>query len=125
MNELLIIIFLFTIIIGATYIRRLLNKIRLKDEIIESMTIEQNIENINQNISVLVDDVRTIKRGVYGDPSNKVVGIIERQLMDDLRISVLEDSIIKDKNSTKKLGIMAGVAIIILEGWHQFKDVFK
>lgn len=127
MEEIVFAILIIILLFCITYIRNLINENRVKDQIIEEMTadlIEQNLHNINQNMTILVDDVRKIKRGLYGDPDNKVLGLIDRQEIDEKRIVVLEGHIVKDKNTTKRIGIITGSAIALVEGIHQIKDWF-
>src|SRR6185295_18143589 len=60
----------------------------------------------NKNI---LDDVHTIKRGVYGDEKNKVKGLIQTDIEQHERIKSLEDT-------RRKFIYMATAAVLVIEG---------
>lgn len=57
--------------------------IMLKDFIMEQRSFNKTI----------LDEVHTIKRGLYGDPLNGTQGLIQRQESDEKRIEALEGSV--------------------------------
>lgn len=61
----------------------------------------------------------SIHRGVYGDPENKVLGLIDRQESDERRIKTLEDD--KKKAIWIGTGFVAAMQAIGMTLWEFFK----
>ena len=89
------------------------------------MSIEENVSYLVKSFDALAIDVKTIKRGLYGDPDNKVIGLIERQDKDEIRLDALE-AIDRSQNLKKKwfTGLLV-VATGIIEWFAHAKDIFK
>lgn len=76
-------------------------------------------EKLEKMLTSVVVDINQIKRGVYGDPQNQVLGLIDTDKSQHKRIKSLEDS--------RKKALWAGGAIIgFLElTWHGIQEWFK
>lgn len=69
------------------------------------------------------DDMATLKRGVYGDPANKVKGLLQRQDDDDEWKEGIEDRIEKSERKQWKLSVMVtGLLVGMDAAWNFFKD---
>lgn len=90
------------------------------------MSLEQNVSYLVQAVDKLSAEVSTIKRGLYGDKENNVIGLIARQESDEKRLTLLEDD--KKTSELKRnwfIGIMVGLATALNTGIHFFKELFK
>ena len=87
------------------------------------MSLEQNVIYLVKTVDSLSVDIKTIKRGLYGDPDNKVVGLIARQANDELRLDALEavdkKELFKKKWFTGLLLAATGVVEWILHTWNE------
>ena len=122
--------------IAATWIRKQQNDINrlkeeneIKDQIINEMTTEEHLIKISsvqveqgKTLTILVDKVGEIGRGLYGDPANKTMGLIDRQEIDEQRIDKLEKSASESK--LKKMGLFATGGALLVEAWHHIKSAF-
>ena len=122
--------------IAATWIRKQQNDINrlkeeneIKDQIINEMTTEEHLIKIRsvqveqgKTLTILVDKVGEIGRGLYGDPANKTMGLIDRQEIDEQRIDKLEKSASESK--LKKMGLFATGGALLVEAWHHIKSAF-
>ena len=76
------------------------------------MAMEKEIREIRDMVQTIQNDVHTIKRGVYGDPKNKVRGLIETDLEQHDRIKTLEE------HRKKAFWILTGLLIAVeILGW--------
>lgn len=57
----------------------------------EKDKLDYLVQKFDEHSSHVREELATIKRGVYGDPDNKVPGLMDRQLEDERRIKVIED----------------------------------
>jgi RNA binding exosome subunit len=96
------------------------------------MSDEQE-DKIDRVLSLLEDhtkDLATIKRGVYGDPVNKVSGLIDTDRMQDEVLKDHQNQIneLKEENKKRKWTLAGFSAAISITGgiiWHFVKDIFK
>lgn len=61
------------------------------------------------------EDMATVKRGIYGDPSNKVRGLLERQDDDETRMDGLEARQEKTDRKLWKIGVMMGAGVAAVD----------
>ena len=122
--------------ISATLIRKQQNDINrlkeeneIKDQIIEQMSIEEHLTQISRvqtdqghTLHTLVWKVDRLDRGLYGDPDNKTMGLIDRQEIDEKRIDELVKSASESK--LKKMGLFATGGALLVEAWHHIKSAF-
>lgn len=68
---------------------------------------EQNIlTKIYDKIEGLESSVETIRRGVYGDKDNNVMGLLDRQEVDEQERQKMKEEMSSIKNSTWKLTLL-------------------
>jgi hypothetical protein len=111
-------------------IKRLEKQNKIKDLYIDMMSTEQSHEVIMSKLGVMSDDVLIIKRGMYGDPTNGYIGLIERQKEDEKRLDTIEQKtipaiqaeILKDKGFFKKIGIVGVSGFFTLQTLYHFRD---
>jgi len=60
-------------------------------------------------------DMAVLKRGVYGDPANRVRGLLDRQDADEKRMGDIEDRLEKSDRRGWKLTTAVGTLFIGLE----------
>jgi hypothetical protein len=84
---------------------------------------KEKIDVLIQKVDEIKIEVDTIKRGIYGDQKNKVSGLIDRQDLDERRISAIEGN---QKRFFAVLG-MIGVAVQVALNlvWDYVKGMFK
>lgn len=84
----------------------------------EKQYFDGQFSYLDGKVKDLNKDVQTIKRGVYGDEENDVLGLIQTDRMQHKRIKSLEDT-------RKKVYWFGSGLIVLLEGaWHSVKDFF-
>lgn len=72
---------------------------------------EKHILNtISAKIDHLTENVETIRRGVYGDKDNNVLGLIQRQEIDEQERKRMDGEINIIKNKNWKLSVLFGLA---------------
>lgn len=69
------------------------------------------IAEITATLKRMEGEIHTIKRGVYGDEPNGVLGLIDTDKSQDLRIKAIEDK--DSKRVWMGLGALAVIEIII------------
>lgn len=70
-------------------------------------------------------ELETIKRGIYGDPKNKVLGLIERQDNDEQRMDESDKRMTKIENKQYKIGLLlAGILMGVDVIWNFIKQNF-
>lgn len=87
------------------------------------MTSEEKIDCILKLCEKQGKDIERINRGLYGDPDNKLPGLIDRQISDETRIKNLEQH-----NDRQKWWTGGAIAAFTVAGtllWNWIKDVFK
>lgn len=84
-----------------------------KDKLDELLSMTMEIKN----------DVDAINRGLYGDPKNKVSGLIDRQDMDERRIAAIEGNQKKFFAVLGFIGVAVQVALNLV--WDYVKGIFK
>lgn len=68
---------------------------------------EQNIlSKIYSKLEGLEGSVETIRRGVYGDKDNNVLGLLDRQEIDEQERQKMKEEMLGIKNSTWKLSLL-------------------
>jgi hypothetical protein len=78
--------------------------------------VQTLVKKFDEHCEYTKKELGEIKRGVYGDPANKVPGLIDRQLNDERRLNNIEEERKKEKQ-TKKIIIAVGTFIFaILQG---------
>lgn len=81
----------------------------------EARHFDQRLTEMHKSIKAIAVEVGTIKRGVYGDPDNKVSGLIDTDREQHKRIKSLEES-------RKKALFFGGGLVAAFEGlWHWLK----
>ncbi len=58
----------------------------------ERNKIDVLIEKFDRHAKQTAEDLETVKRGIYGDKANKVMGLLDRQDLDEKRIGKLEEN---------------------------------
>lgn len=81
----------------------------------ENIKITYLIKAFEEHSKFVKEELATIKRGVYGDPENKVSGLMERQLEDERRISDLEEYNKKEQLQKKTILWVIGVMFTALQ----------
>lgn len=72
------------------------------------------------------EDLKTIKRGIYGDEKNEVKGLIERQNADDEKIKRLHKRIdVVEKKQNWFMAIASGLMIGLQLAANYFKEIFR
>jgi hypothetical protein len=63
-----------------------------------NLTLEQKVDSlvstlagVQHDLKYVKSDCHTIKRGLYGDKDNLVLGLMQRQLNDEIEIRKLKD----------------------------------
>lgn len=69
--------------------------------------IARQLNNIEQRLAETQVEIATIKRGIYGDPQNKVKGLIETDKDQEARIKSLEDD--RKKVKWTAAGLVVGL----------------
>lgn len=77
-----------------------------------------SLDEVKATLALMSKDLTDIKRGVYGDPINKVRGLIETDLEQHQRLTALEDT-------KKKFFWLATAFVTFLEGTVHFSDIIK
>lgn len=75
------------------------------------MMLQRIATKLDEHCEYTKTELSTIKRGVYGDPDNKVPGLMDRQLEDERRIKALEESK-KQEDQKRKILIGIGTAVV-------------
>jgi hypothetical protein len=65
---------------------------------------KSQLQQVLKKLDDLAEETAIIKRGLYGDPKNKVRGLIDRQDQDEERITKIEN------RQTKSIAIVTGFA---------------
>lgn len=61
------------------------------------------------------EDMATLKRGVYGDPANKVKGLLERQDADEKRMNGIDGKLEKVDRKLWRIGVMMGAGVAAVD----------
>lgn len=72
--------------------------------------IQKLVNKFDEHCEYTKKELGEIKRGVYGDPANKVLGLIDRQEIDERRLSILEQD--KKQEQTQKKTILWVIGIL-------------
>ena len=83
----------------------------MNDQEQTKLMVQNLVQKFDEHCSYVKTELATIKRGVYGDPDNKVPGLMDRQVEDERRITALEEEQKKQRIQKKTamwvLGIVA------------------
>lgn len=74
------------------------------------LMIQNLVNKFDEHCEYTKKELAEIKRGVYGDPANKVLGLIDRQTLDEKRLTLLEEE--KKKEQLQKKTILWVVGIL-------------
>lgn len=72
--------------------------------------IQKLVNKFDEHCEYTKKELGEIKRGVYGDPANKVLGLIDRQEIDERRLRILEEE--KQQERVQKKTILWVVGIL-------------
>lgn len=59
----------------------------------EHTKIDSLIKKFDQHAEYTREELSQIKRGIYGDPANKVPGLMDRQIEDERRLKLIEEQL--------------------------------
>jgi hypothetical protein len=68
------------------------------------------LRTIDEKLDNLINSVETVRRGVYGDPENNVMGLLQRQDIDEKERANIWQEIGKIKNVNWKYSVLFGIA---------------
>lgn len=80
--------------------------------------IEDKIDEILKLTQQNTNDIAHIKRGLYGDPVNKLPGLIDRQIEDEAEIKKLKDQ------QSRTLWIVTGFGAAVSVIFNFLKELF-
>ena len=83
------------------------------------MSDKEKLDEILVRTSEIKSEVDAINRGLYGDPKNKVPGLLDRQDIDERRISAIEN------NQKKFFAIVGGIVVVLEVAWNFIKHKFN
>lgn len=83
------------------------------------MTSEEKIDCILKLCEKQGKDIERINRGLYGDPDNKLPGLIDRQISDEGRIQKLET------HNDRQKWYLGGIGVALMIAWEVIGDFFK
>ena len=86
------------------------------------LMVQNLINKFDEHCEYTKKELGEIKRGVYGDPANKVLGLIDRQEIDERRLALLEEE--RKREQLQKKTILWVIGIIFTAGqvWEFFKS---
>lgn len=72
-------------------------------------TIQHDMSELKESVDELIILVKEMNKGLYGDPKNDHIGVIERQrmMMEDIKVLNIEIAMIKHKNDEQDISIKA------------------
>jgi hypothetical protein len=76
---------------------------------------ESEFHQINRKLDEIANEIATVKRGVYGDRDNKVLGLIDRTTDAEARLDAV------DKRQWKAAAIIGGFLVGVEIVWNFFK----
>jgi hypothetical protein len=74
------------------------------------------LAKISGQLESMMDELASIKRGIYGDEKNKYQGLIDRQDRDERRIDAIEN------RQWKSAFIIGGLLVVLEVAWNYLKD---
>lgn len=83
----------------------------------ENSKIDALLQKFDSHARETKEELSTIKRGIYGDPLNKVPGLIDTDKDQDRRIKELEEQRKKQKYTMAGIGAAAGVGLPLIIEW--------
>lgn len=83
------------------------------------MTSEEKLDACLRHLETQGKAIDRINRGLYGDPDNKLPGLIDRQISDETRIHKLE------LHNDRQKWYAGGIFAVILTAWELVGDFFK
>lgn len=75
-------------------------------------SIAKTLDKIEIDMVIMQSELQSVKRGVYGDPTNKVSGLIDTDLSQHQRIKKLET--VKNKFIWGGAGMIIVIELLIL-----------
>lgn len=81
----------------------------MSDQEQTKLMIQNLVTKFDQHCEYVKKELDDIKRGVHGDPANKVPGLIDRQLEDERRIKDIEDKMKEDAVKKKTAMWIVGI----------------
>lgn len=87
------------------------------------MTTDEKLDTCLKLLEKQGKDIERINRGLYGDPDNKLHGLIDRQIRDEKRIHDLEQN--NDRRKWWTGGVIAALTLVFSFLWQWIKDLFK
>lgn len=88
----------------------------MSDQEQTKLMIQNLVNKFDEHCEYTKKELGEIKRGVYGDPANKVIGLIDRQEIDEKRLSSIEEERKKEKQLRKILITVGTVIFAALQG---------
>ena len=83
----------------------------MSDQEQTKLMLQRIASKLDEHCEYTKTELSTIKRGGYGDPHNKVPGLMDRQMEDEKRIKALEEAK-KQEDQKRKIIIGIGTAVI-------------
>lgn len=81
----------------------------------EQTKLDALIKKFDEHCEYTKKELSEIKRGVYGDPANKVLGLIDRQEIDERRLHILEEDKKQEKVQKKTILWVVGILFTALQ----------
>jgi hypothetical protein len=76
------------------------------------VTVDDLAKKVDEFHREMRDDMAVLKRGVYGDPANRIKGLLERQDEDDAWRDKIETRQDKLDNKIWKIGATVGAIVV-------------
>lgn len=83
------------------------------------MTSEEKLDACLRHLETQGKAIDKINRGLYGDPDNKLPGLIDRQITDETRILKLE------RHNDRQKWYLGGIGVAVMIAWEMVGDFFK
>jgi hypothetical protein len=89
--------------------------------------VQNLINKFDEHCEYTKKELGEIKRGVYGDPANKVLGLIDRQEIDERRLALLEEERKREQLQKKTILWVIGIIFTAVQAvgiavWEFFKS---
>jgi hypothetical protein len=91
------------------------------------LMVQNLINKFDEHCEYTKKELGEIKRGVYGDPANKVLGLIDRQEIDERRLALLEEERKREQLQKKTILWVIGIIFTAVQAvgiavWEFFKS---
>lgn len=87
----------------------------MSDQEQTKLMLERIAAKLDEHCEYTKAELSTIRRGVYGDPENKVPGLMDRQLEDEKRIGELESHNKKEDLQKKTILWVVGIVFTVIQ----------